>query len=160
MFLRDDLLIFERWNSNLQKQMLSTYVPVAQLDRASACGAEGRTFESYRAYHILNQKSPIWAFFVAIARPLVARGTKKTPIWTILSSKYFKEKKYQSRRFFLWNIFFGMSSLFRLVLVHFLPNYFSTIFLYLLSKILSQKLLYRKKTLLYSNLIYLLRLNY
>ena len=23
--------------------------PVAQLDRASACGAEGRTFESYRA---------------------------------------------------------------------------------------------------------------
>ena len=90
--------------------MLSTYVPVAQLDRASACGAEGRTFESYRAYHILNQKSPIWAFFVAIARPLVARGTKKTPIWTILSSKYFKERKYQSRRFFSMKYFLRIKS--------------------------------------------------
>lgn len=28
----------------------STFVPVAQLDRASACGAEGHTFESCRAY--------------------------------------------------------------------------------------------------------------
>ena len=25
--------------------------PVAQLDRALACGAKGRTFESYRVYH-------------------------------------------------------------------------------------------------------------
>ena len=85
--MRDDLLIFDGGSTYI-KWVLSTYVPVAQLDRASACGAEGRTFESYRAYHILNQKSPIWAFFVAVARPKVARGTKKTPIWTILSSKY------------------------------------------------------------------------
>ena len=28
----------------------STYVPVAQLDRAFACGAKGRRFESCRAY--------------------------------------------------------------------------------------------------------------
>ena len=27
------------------------YAPVAQLDRAFACGARGRTFESYRVYH-------------------------------------------------------------------------------------------------------------
>ena len=32
----------------------STYVPVAQLDRAFACGAKGRRFESCRAYQ--NQK--------------------------------------------------------------------------------------------------------
>ena len=30
----------------------STYVPVAQLDRAFACGAKGRRFESCRAYQI------------------------------------------------------------------------------------------------------------
>ncbi len=28
------------------------YVPVAQLDRAFACGAKGRRFESCRAYQI------------------------------------------------------------------------------------------------------------
>ena len=28
------------------------YAPVAQLDRALACGAKGRTFESCRVYHI------------------------------------------------------------------------------------------------------------
>ena len=31
---------------------VSTFVPVAQLDRASACGAEGRWFESSRAYQM------------------------------------------------------------------------------------------------------------
>ena len=30
---------------------LGWYAPVAQLDRAFACGARGRTFESYRVYH-------------------------------------------------------------------------------------------------------------
>lgn len=30
---------------------ISTHVPVAQLDRAFACGAKGRWFESSRAYH-------------------------------------------------------------------------------------------------------------
>ena len=52
--LRDDPLIFERWTSTYNKWVLSTYVPVAQLDRALACGAKGRTFESYRAYHFTN----------------------------------------------------------------------------------------------------------
>lgn len=42
----------------------STYVPVAQLDRALACGAKGRTFESYRAYHILNQNRPFGRFLL------------------------------------------------------------------------------------------------
>ena len=32
-------------------RMERSYAPVAQLDRASACGAEGRTFESCRARH-------------------------------------------------------------------------------------------------------------
>ena len=45
------------------------YVPVAQLDRASACGAEGRWFESSRVYQIyllvgleknLNSPKPIF----------------------------------------------------------------------------------------------------
>src|SRR4051812_123210 len=31
----------------------ATRVPVAQLDRASACGAEGRRFESCRVHHLL-----------------------------------------------------------------------------------------------------------
>ena len=30
---------------------LSTLVPVAQLDRALACGAKGQRFESSRVYH-------------------------------------------------------------------------------------------------------------
>ena len=29
------------------------YAPVAQLDRALACGAKGRTFESCRVYHLI-----------------------------------------------------------------------------------------------------------
>ena len=47
-------LIFEvdKKDVVLSGDLLSTHVPVAQLDRASACGAEGRTFESYRAYHV------------------------------------------------------------------------------------------------------------
>ena len=31
----------------------SSFAPVAQLDRALACGAKGRRFESYRVYHCL-----------------------------------------------------------------------------------------------------------
>ena len=34
----------------------STFVPVAQLDRAFACGAKGRRFKSYRAYQDLKTK--------------------------------------------------------------------------------------------------------
>ena len=32
--------------------MISTSAPVAQLDRAFACGAKGRRFESCRVYHL------------------------------------------------------------------------------------------------------------
>ena len=50
----------------------TTYVPVAQMDRASACGAEGRTFESYRAYHNLNfEKHLLRVFFVALLAALL-----------------------------------------------------------------------------------------
>ena len=38
-------------------------MPVAQLDRASVCGTEGRTFESYRAHQKL---SPLWGCFYFI----------------------------------------------------------------------------------------------
>ena len=39
-------------------------VPVAQLDRALACGAKGRTFESYRAYQNKNLALAGFLFFV------------------------------------------------------------------------------------------------
>ncbi len=39
-----------RWMSVAIFVKISTYVPVAQLDRAFACGAKGRWFESSRAY--------------------------------------------------------------------------------------------------------------
>ncbi len=45
------IYFIELWNYGPFKMAESTYVPVAQLDRALACGAKGRTFESYRAYH-------------------------------------------------------------------------------------------------------------
>ena len=32
------------------------YAPVAQLDRALACGAKGRTFESCRVYHFYLER--------------------------------------------------------------------------------------------------------
>ena len=38
------------WAINKQ-YFIAHLARVAQLDRASACGAEGRTFKSYRAYH-------------------------------------------------------------------------------------------------------------
>ncbi len=41
---------------------ISTHVPVAQLDRAFACGAKGRWFESSRAYHDLVKMSKIGLF--------------------------------------------------------------------------------------------------
>ncbi len=42
-----------------------TYVPVAQLDRALACGARGRKFESCRVHH-RNYYRSLWASFVMI----------------------------------------------------------------------------------------------
>ena len=40
-------------------------VPVAQLDRASACGAESRRFKSCRAYHSVKpRKDPKWSFLL------------------------------------------------------------------------------------------------
>ncbi len=43
-----------RWMSVALCVKISTSVPVAQLDRAFACGAKGRWFESSRAYQILS----------------------------------------------------------------------------------------------------------
>jgi hypothetical protein len=42
--------------------LVACHVPVAQLDRASACGAEGRRFESCRVH---QRKDPIerWGLF-------------------------------------------------------------------------------------------------
>ena len=37
-------------------------MPVAQLDRASVCGTEGRTFESYQAHH--EMICPVGAIFI------------------------------------------------------------------------------------------------
>ena len=45
-----DAHLISRW---MLLTTTSTYAPVAQLDRASACGAEGHTFESCRVYHVL-----------------------------------------------------------------------------------------------------------
>ena len=84
---RDDPLIFERWTSTYNKWVLSTYVPVAQLDRALACGAKGRTFESYRAYHNLSQKIAYRQFF-SFARPIGALHSEKLPICGFLFSNY------------------------------------------------------------------------
>ena len=39
--------------------MISTSAPVAQLDRAFACGAKGRRFESCRVYHFFMEKLKI-----------------------------------------------------------------------------------------------------
>ena len=45
---RGDAHLISRWMDEFIQT--STYVPVAQLDRAFACGAKGRRFKSYRAY--------------------------------------------------------------------------------------------------------------
>ncbi len=42
----------------------SQCAPVAQLDRAFACGAKGRRFESCRVYHINKQKLRMEFIFV------------------------------------------------------------------------------------------------
>ncbi len=52
-----------RWMSVALCVKISTSVPVAQLDRAFACGAKGRWFESSRAYHI-GKIGLFGAFFV------------------------------------------------------------------------------------------------
>lgn len=44
-------------------------MPVAQLDRASVCGTEGRTFESYQAHHT-SLFEPLGLFFGEIAEKI------------------------------------------------------------------------------------------
>ena len=44
------IFIFE-WMLVANFVRISTFAPVAQLDRALACGAKGRRFESCRVYH-------------------------------------------------------------------------------------------------------------
>lgn len=43
-------------------QIIPDFAPVAQMDRASACGAEGHRFESCRVYH-RKKTSENWSFF-------------------------------------------------------------------------------------------------
>ena len=45
-----------------QSVKASTFAPVAQLDRASDCGSEGRRFESCRAYQ--KKKTPLGLFLL------------------------------------------------------------------------------------------------
>ncbi len=45
------LIFIVKWMSVAFCAKMSTYAPVAQLDRALACGAKGRRFESCRVYH-------------------------------------------------------------------------------------------------------------
>ena len=45
----------------------STYAPVAQLDRAFACGAKGRMFESCRVYHNKKQGRRPYFFYSNIS---------------------------------------------------------------------------------------------
>ena len=56
-----------RWTTRgrlgLPHQGLFKRVPVAQLDRALACGAKGRRFESPRAHHEITTP-PFWWFFI------------------------------------------------------------------------------------------------
>ena len=50
------LIFIIRWmlGEILWIYIISTYAPVAQLDRALACGAKGRRFKSCRAYQDKN----------------------------------------------------------------------------------------------------------
>ena len=43
--------------------IVSAFAPVAQLDRALACGAKGHTFESCRVYHC-EIKPSLRSFFI------------------------------------------------------------------------------------------------
>ena len=56
-----DAHLISRWMDEFIQT--STYAPVAQLDRALACGAKGRTFKSCRVYHILRPKG---SFFIQL----------------------------------------------------------------------------------------------
>lgn len=47
------------------------YAPVAQLDRALACGARGRTFESYRVYHVKEIGLVGLFYFIANVRAYI-----------------------------------------------------------------------------------------
>ena len=48
--------------------LITICVPVAQLDRAFACGAKGRRFESCRAYHEIKNKAKGLIFYFIILR--------------------------------------------------------------------------------------------
>lgn len=92
----------------------TTYVPVAQMDRASACGAEGRTFESYRAYHNLNQNHPFGCFLLSRSIINRAEPTRKRPSErfclqiTLFINARCATRKYPSRHFHprikLWGV--------------------------------------------------------
>ena len=73
LYWRDVRLIFERWkytsfgrfavrDTHWRILIHSVYVPVAQLDRALACGAKGRTFKSCRAYHEKKARRPFFVY--------------------------------------------------------------------------------------------------
>lgn len=51
------LIFIVKWMFERFGVKISTHVPVAQLDRALACGAKGRRFESYRVYQVKNVSS-------------------------------------------------------------------------------------------------------
>ena len=60
------LIAGPRCKKSLEKALSTQYIkqshhwaPVAQLDRASASGVEGRAFESRRVYHFLPQNRPL-----------------------------------------------------------------------------------------------------
>ena len=93
-------------NGGRKIYFLSTYVPVAQLDRALACGAKGRRFESYRAYQF-ELKDAISAFFCArspIRRASHEENTNLAPfIFKLLRDIYGFFFAKLSRRFFLAN---------------------------------------------------------
>ena len=63
--LQSDAHLISRWMSRFFKT--STFAPVAQLDRASACGAEGHTFESCRVYQIKRRPKGSYFYLVNLA---------------------------------------------------------------------------------------------
>ena len=64
-------------------------VPVAQLDRASASEAEGRTFDSYRAHHFNSSKSFTEVLLRAGAGTVLVVPIKSVRIITMVISALF-----------------------------------------------------------------------
>ena len=76
-----------------------TYAPVAQLDRAFACGARGRTFESCRVY---QSKRLVKASLFTLVNPVLTRDSPAA--WRQSHVRRSECSKRKHRRYFLLQI--------------------------------------------------------